>query len=225
MLLIAKACGGILKDHETFAQVIEMTYFGSVLHSNLRENEDLNESKIFGEKGKILGGDFMISNAAILCCTVDNLRLIQLLCVIVQNFSRSNFSGTPESDPRSSFLRRIYLKDVSMLAYACQGIALLSNSDEDAAFAYGAHFALAHKLVNDIKASRLNKENKDNKDKTQQSPLFFPAFFGESVDQSMLKSEQLAKLHIEAAFNLSSKFQNSSDLELWASSLQVKLSY
>jgi geranylgeranyl pyrophosphate synthase len=215
MLLLAKANGSLLKDHEIFSKVIEMTYFGSVLHSNLRQKQDKTEGKIFCDLGKLLGGNFMMLNASIMLCELNNIRLVQLQNQIILNFSSGHYSDILENGQQSTFLRKAYLRDVSTLAMGCQGIALISNSNEDNAFDYGAHLALAHKLVKDVKESKA---------KCCQSPLSFPSFFSDEFpENSLSKTVDLAKAHIDAALKLSSKFKNSSDLELWASSLLAKL--
>lgn len=221
MLILAKSLGTIKDSQELFAQIIEMTHFGSVLHANLRESEDSQENKLFGEKGKILGGDFMISNASILCCTIDSMPLIQLLCVIVQNFSRGHYSNSIGNDFQSSFMAKVYLRDVSMLAHACSGIALLGDFDQKKSYEYGAHVAMAYKIINDVKSANSPKAG----------IISFPSYLAGNVikDQNtavsdgISKSIHLAQLHIEAAVEIANTFDNSEDLQTWAKSLMFKL--
>jgi hypothetical protein len=65
MLLLAKSLGEINSNQSLFAEAIELTNFGGLLHANVEEN--LNSSSfihgLVGNKGMILGGDYMISNA------------------------------------------------------------------------------------------------------------------------------------------------------------------
>ena len=223
MLILAQSLGKIQDSQALFAQVIEMTHFGSVLHSNLRESETMQENKLFGEKGKILGGDFMISNASILCCTIDSMPLIQLLCVIVQNFSRGHYSNKIGDDFQSSFMAKVYLRDVSMLAHACSGIALLANTDQKTSYEYGAHLAMAYKIINDIK----------NVNNPKSGLISFPSYLMGSAEMTGItsditvngisKSIHLAQLHIEAAVELAKTFEKSEDLQTWAKSLILKL--
>lgn len=65
MLGLAKSLGGISTQQSLFAEVIELTNFGGILHSNIQESVNSASfiHKLVGNKGMILGGDYMISNA------------------------------------------------------------------------------------------------------------------------------------------------------------------
>lgn len=225
MLLVSRALGATIKEQEMFAEVIEMTHFGSVLHINLKENtEEVKGSEGFGEKGKILGGDYMISNASIKCCRIESLPLIQLLCVIVQNFARGNFDGNEgvRMEQKVRYLANSYLADTSILAYGCLGMGLLRDSNLDACFDYGAHLATANKIISDIQKVKsglfiLNSfpavlTNCNSQDKVQE---YIENFEG------IKRSEWLAKLHIQSALESAKRFANSQELEIWANSLMI----
>ena len=65
MLNLAKSLGGISSQQSLFAEVIELTNFGEMLHSNIQDTTSSATfiHKLIGNKGMILGGDYMISNA------------------------------------------------------------------------------------------------------------------------------------------------------------------
>lgn len=227
MLLVSRALGETIIEQEMFAKVIEMTHFGTVLHTNLKENADEGKgSDGFGEKGKVLGGDYMISNASIQCCRINSLPLIQLLCVIVQNLARGNFedNGDGRVGLKDRYLIKSYLADTSILAYGCLGMGLLKDSNLDACFEYGAHLATANKIISDIQKVKnglfmLNSfpailTNCKSQDKVQE---FVENFEG------VKRSEWLASLHIESAVKSAKRFANSQELEMWANSLMLKL--
>ena len=65
MLILAKALGEISSKQSLFAEVIELTNFGGLLHSNILDNSNATSilHKLLGNRGMILGGDYMLSNA------------------------------------------------------------------------------------------------------------------------------------------------------------------
>lgn len=228
MLVMSRALGDVIKDQEMFAEVIEMTHFGGILHANLKENEnELQGSEKFGEKGKILGGDYMISNASIQCCRIQSLPLIQLLCVIVQNFARGNFlteTGVNIQEQKTNFLVKSYLADASILAFGSLGIGLIKDSNLDACFEYGAHLATANRIISDINKFKNGIFTLDS----------FPAILTDCYKQETVqesvnsfggiqRSKYLASLHIQSAINSAKQLKNPKELEIWANSLMLKL--
>lgn len=55
----------VSKEHVIFAEVIEMVSYGSKLHFNVTDSAPSSSAlaKLLGNKGMILGGDYLLSNA------------------------------------------------------------------------------------------------------------------------------------------------------------------
>ena len=65
MLLLAKTLGEITSDQVKFAEIVELVDFGGALHSSIQDSsENLSFfQSLIGNKGLILGGDYLISTA------------------------------------------------------------------------------------------------------------------------------------------------------------------
>jgi len=174
MLLLGRALGGTSEQMKTFAEVVEMTHIGNMLHSNVCE-EGKAPSKLnyfFGNKGVILGGDYMISNASILCCKINSMPVIQILCFIVQSMAKGALAplqGEKVSDKLRNYCNASFNRAASLMAYGCQGIAYLGKADPSTAFEYGKHLGMALKIIGDI------KDNLEDKVKFWSFPTLFAA--------------------------------------------------
>mmetsp|Transcript_19075 Transcript_19075/g.34660 ORF Transcript_19075/g.34660 Transcript_19075/m.34660 type:complete len:376 (-) Transcript_19075:1542-2669(-) len=148
MLLLAKSLGDVMVSQGMFAEVIEMTHCASILHSLVGDNDQIRTSvqKLIGNNGVILGGDFMLSKASILCTEIGSMPLIQLLCIIIQNYTTGHFMTVKSLEPLER-LKEIcnlaYFKSVSMMANGCQGIGLLAGANQEACYQFGKHLGMA----------------------------------------------------------------------------------
>jgi hypothetical protein len=94
MLLLAKSLGDVMGSQARFAEVIEMTHCASILHSLVSEPDQSATAlqRVIGNNGIILGGDFMLSKASIMCTEIGSMPLIQLLCIIIQNYTSVSYT-------------------------------------------------------------------------------------------------------------------------------------
>ena len=164
MLLLAKSLGAITAQQSLFAEVIELTNFGGLLHSNIQETLSSKSfiHSLVVNKGMILGGDFMISNASIQCCKINSIPLIQLLCIIIQNYAKGALIkpyGDSSHERLISYCKNTFYRSVSLLANGCQGIGFLGGSTNDDCYDYGAHIAMALKVISDLQEHRKGNFN------------------------------------------------------------------
>lgn len=157
MLLLAKAMGSINANQALFAEVIEMTHAANFLHNQIADcrAEEGMLHRVLGNKGIILGGDYLISNASIQCCKMNSLQLIQLLCIIIQNLSMGSVLQIKSESIKQRLMEYCtvsYYKSASLIANGCKGIAILGqNSNSNLAYEYGKHLGMALKVISDVR--------------------------------------------------------------------------
>lgn len=164
---------------------------------------------------------------SIQCCKINSLPLIQLLCVIIQNYAQGALikpSGNSAKERLLSYCRSTFYRSVSLLANGCQGIGFLAGKAPEVCYEYGAHIAIALKAISDI------KEFKDGDANFWGYPaLLAHAREGEDVHleiergQGLVRTQTLALMHIKEAVNASRKLSQSQELEELASGLIGKI--
>jgi geranylgeranyl pyrophosphate synthase len=160
MLLLAKSLGDVMGSQARFSEVIEMTHCANILHSLVSESEQSSTTlqRVIGNNGIILGGDFMLSKASIMCTEIGSMPLIQLLCIIIQNYTSVNctqahFMNVKTNDPLErlkEICRVAFYRSVSMMANGCQGIGLLAGADQAACYEFGKHLGMAVFSISEV---------------------------------------------------------------------------
>lgn len=180
----------------------------------------------------------MISNASIQCCKINSLPLIQLLCLVIQNFSKGSILGPKGDDPTQALLNYCALcfyRTASIMANGCQGIAYLANGDIKKSYNYGKHLGMALSVVSDI------KDIMNDKIQYSSFPVLFAAMKYPSMQELIVNKQfniakelifasngiewarKLALHHIEDAIKAAQEFKNPNDLVSLAANISQSL--
>ncbi|MES1908798.1 MAG: hypothetical protein MHM6MM_001668 [Cercozoa sp. M6MM] len=148
----------------SLAQIAEMIHTASLLHDDVIDESDTRRgrqtvSALFGSKAAILGGDFLLSRAAVELaslkshsCTALMSRAIEAL--VKGEMLQSNPLDQEEVPARlAKYTVKNYYKTAALLANSCRSIALLGEHNglmQQIAYEFGKHFGLAFQIVDDI---------------------------------------------------------------------------
>ncbi|OMJ95145.1 hypothetical protein SteCoe_1514 [Stentor coeruleus] len=149
----------IHNSQRIFSQVIEMIHCSSLIHDDVIDSGETRRGqtavhKQVGNKAAVLGGDYLISTASLMCTELKDLRLIELISAIMENLSKGELiqSDTQESDLDAllvAYCHKTYFKTASLIAHGCKGIGLY-GIEEEKCFEFGKHLGLAFQYVDDI---------------------------------------------------------------------------
>ena len=147
--------------------------------------------------------------------------------MIIQNYAKGALikpAGDSAKERISSYFQSAYYKSVSLLANGCQGIGFLAGRAHEECYDYGANIAMAIRAINDIEdysAGNYNfwsfpsllSETEPNED------------IRESVEskQGVLRTKNLAYLHLQHAIDAAHRISSTPDLENIARALTSRL--
>lgn len=150
---------GIKNEQMIFAQVIEMIHCSSLIHDDVIDNGETRRGQIaihnkVGKKKAVLGGDYLIATASLLCTTTGDMRLISLISAIMENLARGELiqadsSAINQDNSLVEYCHKTYFKTASLIAHCCKGIGLYGQ-EPDKCFEFGKHLGLAFQYVDDI---------------------------------------------------------------------------
>jgi octaprenyl-diphosphate synthase len=161
VLLAARACGYVGKEHITAAAIIEFIHTATLLHddvvdaSDRRRGQDTANS-VFGNEASVLVGDFLYSRSFQLMVDVGQMRIMEVLAdatntiaegEVLQLMNCRNPDTTEEQ-----YLEVIYRKTAKLFEAGVLIGAILSNQTrnvEDAFIEYGRQLGIAFQLVDD----------------------------------------------------------------------------
>lgn len=149
-----------IKDEQMiFAQVIEMIHCSSLIHDDVIDNGETRRGQIaihnkVGKKKAVLGGDYLIATASLMCSTAGDMRLMNLISAIMENLARGELiqadsSSVNEDNSLVEYCHKTYFKTASLIAHCCKGIGLYGQEPEKC-FEFGKHLGLAFQYVDDI---------------------------------------------------------------------------
>lgn len=137
-LLTAKACGYQGKQHISFAAIIEFLHTATLLHDDVVDKSDFRRGNktanhIWGNEASVLVGDYLFSNAFLLCLKEGNNRITHILVdairiisegEVLQLLDRHNTETT-----EGAYLNIIRSKTAKLFEAAAQIGAILGHEN------------------------------------------------------------------------------------------------
>jgi geranylgeranyl pyrophosphate synthase len=149
----------IHRAQSVFAQVIEMIHCSSLIHDDVIDHGETRRGqeaihKRVGNKAAVLGGDYLISTASLMCTELKDLRLIELISEIIENLSKGELiqaDGQEEEldDMLAAYCHKTYFKTASLIAHGCKGVGMYGGNTEKC-FQFGKHLGMAFQYVDDV---------------------------------------------------------------------------
>lgn len=84
LLLAAEACGGVRREHQVLAAVVEMVHIATLVHDDVLDEADIRRraatvNRLWGNERAVLLGDLLFSHAYRLCSSLDSQRAAQVV--------------------------------------------------------------------------------------------------------------------------------------------------
>jgi octaprenyl-diphosphate synthase len=162
LLLAAKACGRITRDHLVLAAVMEMIHTATLVHddvldhASVRRHQDTVNS-LWGNQSSVLLGDFLFTHSFYLASTLETTfacreigRATNIVCEgeLRQIHSRGNFALT-----EAEYLSIIEAKTAELCACCCRlgaHYAGASPEHEESLTQYGRALGVAFQITDDL---------------------------------------------------------------------------
>lgn len=162
LLLSARACGGITREHITLAAVVEMVHMATLVHDDVLDEADVRRrcptlSAMTSNETAVLVGDYLISHAYHLCSSLDSQYAARTIasCTntvcegeLLQVSHRGNWN-LGEDD----YMTIVSRKTATLTSTACLLGAKYAGADarvQNALESYGMDAGIAFQIVDDI---------------------------------------------------------------------------
>jgi len=162
VVIAARACGYVGRDHYTLAAVVEMIHTATLLHDDVVDESKLRRgiataNATFGNAASVLVGDFLYSRAFQLMVGVGSMRVLDILSNATNVIAEGEVmqlmnSGDPALDEATYFdvIRR---KTAKLFEAAAELGATLGGAAPETVQSlarYGMHLGTAFQLVDDV---------------------------------------------------------------------------
>lgn len=144
---------------KVFAQVIEMIHCSSLIHDDVIDSGHTRRGQVavhktVGNKAAVMGGDYILSTASLMCTNLNDMRLVELISAIMENLARGELiqSDVNEVDLEGllvNYCHKTYFKTAALIAHMCKGIGFYGQWPEKC-FEFGKHLGMAFQYVDDI---------------------------------------------------------------------------
>lgn len=168
-LLAQDMVSGIYPSQRNLAEITELIHTAFLVHRgivNLKEctvSDGPVKDMQFGNKMAVLSGDFLLANACTGLAQLDNTKVVELISSaigdVVQGLYYENYSNSEDRSPAedgydvAAWEEQAFLSHGALLAKGCQAAMELARHDQEAqraAYQYGKHLSLGHKLNSDL---------------------------------------------------------------------------
>jgi octaprenyl-diphosphate synthase len=162
LLLAAKACGRIVRDHVVLAAVVEMIHTATLVHDDIldeaevrRHRETINAKS--GNEASVLVGDFLFTHAFYLASSLETTyacrligRATNIVCAgeLRQIHGRGNFELS-----EGEYLEIVEAKTAELCACCCRLGAHYAGAGlacENALDRYGRNLGIAFQIADDL---------------------------------------------------------------------------
>lgn len=162
LLLSAKACGGIRRDHIVLAAVVEMVHMATLVHDDVLDDADIRRGaptigRLRGNEAAVLLGDHLISHAYHLCSSLGSQHAARRIAAttnvvcegeLMQVAHRGNWNLS--EDEYTEIIRR---KTAALTAVCCEMGARYAGVDPERVeqmAGYGHDLGIAFQIVDDL---------------------------------------------------------------------------
>ena len=162
VLLAARACGGVRRDHVQLAAVIEFIHAATLLHDDVVDDSVLRRGRetaknIWGNAASVLVGDFLYSRAFEMMCEIGHADALAVLSratnVIAEGEVRQLVQVRRADTGEDEYLGVIERKTATLFAAACRTAAMVAGAAPsrcEALTGFGLNLGLAFQLVDDL---------------------------------------------------------------------------
>jgi octaprenyl-diphosphate synthase len=159
-LICAQLCGYTYDRHIPLAAAVEFIHTATLLHDDVVDESKLRRglataNELFGNKGSVLVGDFLLSQAFQLMVSDGSLKVLKILSDSAAIISKGEVmqlmtEGQPETSIEH-YLQVISSKTAVLFAAACELGAVISGQEdcEEPLREFGIYIGIAFQLIDD----------------------------------------------------------------------------
>lgn len=162
LILAAKACGEVSREHITAAAIIEFIHTATLLHDDVIDMSALRRGRetannIWGDQAAVLVGDFLYSRAFQMMVQIGDMRVMQILAdatniiaegEVLQLINQKSIDATVEN-----CLDVIKRKTAKLFEASGELGVLLAGVGQETQKGmadYGMHLGIAFQLIDDV---------------------------------------------------------------------------
>ncbi len=161
LLLSARACGYLGRDHHQLSSLVEFIHTATLLHDDVVDEADVRRGrrtarKVWGNQISILVGDYLYSKAMALVVEFRSQGINEVLAEACTKMAEGEvlqlyYNGNPAT-PESDYLRIVEHKTAGLIAAGCKMGAIIADATEDrqdALFRFGQYLGIAFQVADD----------------------------------------------------------------------------
>ncbi|MEC4889088.1 MAG: polyprenyl synthetase family protein [Nitrospira sp.] len=161
LLLSARACGYIGREHHQLGSLVEFIHTATLLHDDVVDDADIRRGrqtarKVWGNQISILVGDYLYSKAMAQVVEFRSQGINEVLAEACTKMAEGEVlqlyhNGNP-SMPESDYIKIVEHKTAGLMAAACRMGAILAEASEDkqtALFRFGQYIGIAFQVADD----------------------------------------------------------------------------
>jgi geranylgeranyl pyrophosphate synthase len=125
------------RRQQRVAEIVELIHVASLLHDDVLDDATTRRGKcalnqVLGNKVAILAGDFMLARASMTLASLQDADVVTLMSQVLEDLVSGELlqaTAAPQSLTSMEYcLRKTYLKTASLMAHACEAVAVLSHA-------------------------------------------------------------------------------------------------
>lgn len=161
LLLSARACGYLGRDHHQLSSLVEFIHTATLLHDDVVDEADIRRGrrtarKVWGNQISILVGDYLYSKAMALVVEFESQGINEVLAEACTKMAEGevlqlHYNGNPAM-PETDYLRIVEHKTAGLIAAACKMGAIIADAPDDkqdALFRFGQYLGIAFQVADD----------------------------------------------------------------------------
>ena len=161
LLLSARLCGYIGRDHHQLGSLVEFIHTATLLHDDVVDDADIRRGqrtarKVWGNQISILVGDYLYSKAISQVVDFRNQGINEVLAEACKKMAEGEvlqlyYNGNP-SMPETDYFKIVEHKTAGLIAASCRMGAILADASDaqlDALFRFGQHLGIAFQVADD----------------------------------------------------------------------------
>ena len=161
LLLCARLCGYIGRDHHQLGSLVEFIHTATLLHDDVVDDAEIRRGhqtarKVWGNQVSILVGDYLYSKAMCQVVEFRSQKINEVLADACKKMAEGEilqlyYNGNPAM-PEADYIKIVEHKTAGLIAASCCMGAILADASEaqqDALFRFGQYLGIAFQVVDD----------------------------------------------------------------------------
>ncbi len=171
LLLSARLCGYLGRDHHQLASLVEFIHTATLLHDDVVDDADIRRGrrtarKLWGNQVSILVGDYLYSKAMSLVVEFQSQGINEVLARACTKMAEGEvlqlyYNGNPAM-PEADYLKIVEHKTAGLIAASCRMGAIIAEATEaqqNALFRFGQYLGVAFQVADDTLDYTANGEH------------------------------------------------------------------